>query len=563
MTSSALNRARFTPVLLVTCTALVATATLFARGNSCGHDFDFHLLSWMEVARAWHTGLIYPHWVQDANYGAGEPRLIFYPPASWLLGAVLGVISSWHAAPTLFVLLALLAGGASMYLLAREWVPAEAASFAACLYIANPYAMFVAYERAAFGELLASAWMPLMVLFALKDRGSIAPLGLSIAALWLTNSPAAVVGSYLLAMLALGMSMIQGKLWPALRAAGGMALGLGLAAFYIVPAAFEQRWVQIERAITPGMRVEDSFLFTHTANDFHNQVLWTASWILLGELAVAAIVAYVAWRKQVGGAARIVLTATLPVILLLQFPVSDAIWNHTPHMKFLQFPWRWLVALSVVACVMAAMAWPKKRSWGTAIVAGVVIIAMAVGGGLLFFQPCDEEDAVAAQVAVFEQGGGSQGTDEYTPLGADNASIQQHLPLVRVLRAAQDDTADSTNGDNPEWHAGDAGSIAAKVDAKRWSGEHWVVDMTSPDAAYAVLRLMDSPSWRVTVDGKPAAGRPIREDGLMAVPVAAGSHTIEVQWSASRDVIAGRAVSSISLLALALIAGFGGKFRRV
>ena len=242
-----------------------------------------------------------PHWVQDANYGAGEPRLIFYPPASWLLGALLG-FSSWHAAPMLFVLLALLAGGGSMYLLAREWAPAEAATFAACLYIANPYAMFVAYERAAFGELLASAWMPLMVLFALRSRGSVAPLGLSVAALWLTNSPAAVVGSYLLAILALGMSMAQGKLWPALRAAGGMALGLGLAAFYIVPAAFEQRWVQIDRAITPGMRVEDSFLFTHTANDFHDQVLWTASWILLGELAVAS--SWPTWRGESRPAAQ-------------------------------------------------------------------------------------------------------------------------------------------------------------------------------------------------------------------------------------------------------------------
>jgi hypothetical protein len=560
VTSSRLNR---TPVLLVACTALLATATLFVRGNSCGHDFDFHLLSWMEVARAWHTGVPYPHWVQDANYGAGEPRLIFYPPASWLLGAVLGGISSWHAAPTLFVLLALLAGGASMYLLAREWASAEAASFAACLYIANPYAMFVAYERAAFGELLASAWMPLMVLFALRSRASVAPLGLSVAALWLTNSPAAVMGSYLLAILALEMSMAQGKLWPVLRAAGGMALGLGLAAFYIVPAAFEQRWVQIDRAITPGMRVEDSFLFTHTANDFHNQVLWTASWILLGELAVAVIVAYVAWRKQAGGAARIALTATLPAILLLQFPISAAIWKHAPHMKFLQFPWRWLVALSVAACAMAAMAWPTRRSWGTAIPAGVVIVAMAVGGGLLFFQPCDDEDAVAAQAAVFRGGAGSEGTDEYTPVGADNASIQQHLPLVRVLRGAQDDTADSTTGDNPEWHAGDPGSIAAAVDAMRRNQEHWVVRVLTPETGYAVLRLMDYPSWRVTVDGKPAPGRPAREDGLMAVPVAAGNHKIEVQWTATKDVIVGRAVSSISLLALALMVTLGGKFRRV
>jgi len=132
-----------------------------------------------------------------------------------------------------------------------------------------------------------------------------------------------------------------------------------------------------------------------------------------------------------------------------------------------------------------------------------------------------------------------------------------------VLRGAQDDAANSSNGDNPEWRAGDSGSIAATIDAMRRNEEYWVVRLSTPETGYAVLRLMDYPSWRVTVDGKVAPGRPLREDGLMAVPVAAGKHTIEVQWSATQDVIAGRAVSSISLLALVLMAIFGGKFRRV
>ena len=232
----------------------------------------------MEVARAWQTGLVYPHWVQDANYGAGEPRFVFYPPASWMLGGLLGTISSWHAAPTLFVLLALLAGGASMYLLAREWAPVDAATFAACLYVANPYALFVAYERAAFGELLASAWLPLMVLFALRSRGRCAAR--RVGRCLVVDQFARGRGGQLSAGIARAGDVDGGaQAWPALRAAGGMALGLGLAAFYIVPAAFEQRWVQIDRAITPGMRVEDSFLFAHTANAFHDQVLRTASWI--------------------------------------------------------------------------------------------------------------------------------------------------------------------------------------------------------------------------------------------------------------------------------------------
>jgi hypothetical protein len=547
--------------MLIAGTALLAVAVMFARGNSCGHDFDFHLLSWMEVARAWHAGLVHPHWVQDANYGAGEPRLVFYPPVSWLLGALLGSVTSWHAAPVLFVLLALLASGGSMYRLAREWAPPGAATFAACLYVANPYAMFVVYERAAFGELLASAWLPWMVLFALRRSASTAPLGLSVAALWLTNSPAAVVGSYLLAILALGMWITERKPWPALRALGGMALGLGLAAFYIVPAAFEQRWVQIERAITPGIRVEDSFLFAHTADAFHNQVLRTASWIMVLEVAVAALVAYLTWRRQAGGNARIALTVVVPVILILQLPPSDWIWKHAPHMKFLQFPWRWLMALSVAGCVLAGMALVARRSRWPAIAAAVVIAALAIGGGVLFFQPCDEEDAVAAQVAGFRLGSGTEGTDEYTPVGADNAAVQQHLPLVRTLRSAQDDTVDSTAGDNPEWRAGAPGSLAAKVNALRVNGEHWLVSVSTPEAGYAVLRLMDYPSWRVTVDGVSTPVRPTREDGLMAVPVTAGSHAIDVQWAATSDVVAGRAISVVALLALIMVAALERKNR--
>jgi hypothetical protein len=544
-----------TRALLITATALLAVGTLVIRGNSCGHDFDFHLLSWLEVARAWQTGIAYPHWVQDANFGAGEPRLIFYPPASWLLGGLLGTLFGWHAAPVLFVLLALLGAGSTMYLLANQWAPPDAATFAACLYIANPYALFVVYERSALGELLAGVWLPLMVLFALRERSSVALLGLSVAGLWLTNSPAAVMGSYLLALMALGMWIAERRAWPALRASGGMALGLGLAAFYIVPAAYQQRWVQIERAIGPGMRVDDSFLFGHTADAFHNQVLRTASWIFIAELTVAAMAAYLAWKKRADGNARIVLSALLPVLLLLQLPVSDVLWKHLPHLKFLQFPWRWLLALSVVMCVLAAMALRPTLRW----VSLIVILVLAAGGSVFFFQPCDEEDAVSAQIALFRSGQGTEGTDEYTPRGADNASVQQHLPLVRILHAAQDDTADSTNGDNPEWKPG----APVSIPNRSGNAEHWVVTLWTPEDGYAVLRLMDYPAWRVSVDGRQIQDRPVREDGLMAVPVTQGSHTLEVQWKTTPDILAGRALTGLTLLALAGTVALERRARRV
>ena len=69
------------------------------RGNSCGHDFDVHLVSWLDCVNAWRHGIPYPHWTPSPNYGAGEPRFVFYPPLTWMLGAALGLILPWHLAP--------------------------------------------------------------------------------------------------------------------------------------------------------------------------------------------------------------------------------------------------------------------------------------------------------------------------------------------------------------------------------------------------------------------------------------------------------------------------------
>jgi hypothetical protein len=242
-----------------------------------------------------------------------------------------------------------------------------------------------------------------------------------------------------------------------------------------------------------------------------------------------------------------VLSALLPIFLLLQLPISNAIWQHAPNLKFLQFPWRWLLALSIVMCVLTAMALRPAARW----LSVTIILALAIGGGVFFFQPCDDEDAVVAQVSAFHTGQGTEGTDEYTPIGADNSSVQQQLPLVRILRAPQNDRADSANGDNPEWKAGAPGTIAATVMSKQSNAEHWIVTVSTPASGYAVLRLMDYPAWRVSVDGRPVSGRPMRRDGLMAVPLTRGSHVIEVKWSTTRDIVAGRVLSGLALLALA------------
>jgi hypothetical protein len=535
----------------------IAVLPLAWRGTSCGHDFDFHLESWMEVVRHWHQGVWYPHWVSSANYGAGEPRFVFYPPLSWMLGALLGALLPWTWTPLLFTLIAMLAMAASFFRMAREWIPEDNAALAACLYVLNPYMLFVAYERAAYGELLAAIWLPLLVLYALRRAPALPQLGLAIAALWLTNAPAAVMGCYALALLVLWTAVAERR-WKLIgRAAGATALGLGLAAFYLLPAIYEQRWVEITRAIASGMRIEDSFLFEHTGQAFHDQVLHTASWIAVALLAFIAVAA--AWSRRSDRPAppstqgvRGALVFLAVVIACLLLPFSDAVWRHAPELKFLQFPWRWLLLLGMVAALLAGMCLrgeSKTRRDISMRAAVILLLACAMSGlaWVSFWQPCDDEDNVRAQLATFHDGG-FEGTDEYTAAPADNGDIQQGLPPVRVLREAAGDEADSSIAENPPWHASPLQLQPAQVRIERWDVEHMSATIDTATPGFALLRLMDYPAWQVRLNGRPVASRPHRDDGLMVLPIPAGDARIEVSYRTTPDIWTGRILTMVALI---------------
>ena len=96
--------------------AFVAILPLLINGCSCGHDFDFHLLNWMEAARQFTHGNLHPHWAYTPAWNAGEPRFVFYPPLSWTIGAILGLIFPWTWTPILYTWLALTAAGLALHL---------------------------------------------------------------------------------------------------------------------------------------------------------------------------------------------------------------------------------------------------------------------------------------------------------------------------------------------------------------------------------------------------------------------------------------------------------------
>src|SRR6266853_4864359 len=240
-------------------TALLVVAPFFWLGNASGHDFGFHAASWLDVAGQWKEGIFFPRWTEWANHGFGEPRFIFYPPLSWMLGAALSFVAPWNAVPGVFIVIVQTMAGICAFALTRRFLPNKAALFGAACYAANPYALVIVYMRSDFAEQLACALLPLVALTALQLCGvvenrrrlwprSMGFFAVVFAAVWLSNAPAAVVASYSVALIFAWAMFEKKSLRPLWRGAGGLALGFGLAGFYLLRASSVERGVNISAA---------------------------------------------------------------------------------------------------------------------------------------------------------------------------------------------------------------------------------------------------------------------------------------------------------------------------
>ena len=391
------------------------------------------------------------------------------------------------------------------------------------------------------------------------------PLSLTIAAIWLTNAPAAVMACYALAAITIWKSISQKQWQPILNSSVSLILGLGLASFYIVPAAYERRWVDITRAIGPGMRIQDSFLFGHTGESFHDQVLRTASLIFVTMIVAIYISVWIAWKRKTAPSLLLPLSVTAAVLFALQLPWSDFIWRLAPELKFLQFPWRWTLALSIVfalslgAAVATRPTRPAEAKFRLHAAAILIAAIAAVSLGCwLFWQPCDEEDVVSAQVAVFQAGTGIRRHRRIHP------HRRRQLPHParpaanpRLLDAADAEIA--VTDPNPDDRKSGLRSKRQDHVAANIKIEQWLPEQKALTISHAIPRIRRPPPHGLPSLASPrqrnsVLNRPRRDDGLMTIPVPAGTTHIEIKYAATPDVWWGRGLSTASLLTLLALA---------
>lgn len=532
---------------LIVITAAAGITPMLLFGYHSGHDLSIHLSSWMEAEQQFRHGNLLPRWAAGANYGFGEPRFIFYPPISWMVGGMLGLILPWNVVPGTYVFLALVLAGTAMWKLAIDWLAPASALLASVLYAVNPYAMTTAYTRYAFGELLASALFPLLVWAALRlahePRKALIPLTFVFAAIWLANLPAGVIASYALGCLLLISSWVNRSLRLLWYGAAAILAGLGVAAFALLPAAYERKWVNISEVISPMYLPWNNFLFTRTNIPLmlgFNRKLSFLALSLIGATLVAAFLAKALRRNS--PEAWWPLATLAGVAAILMFPLTRLLWQALPELRFVQFPWRWLFPLCMASALLIASSisgFGRKRIWSLA----VILVLVAIDGIIGHTSEPDSHTVRDTAVSI-RSGAGYKGLVEYAPVDAQVAQLPKEASLITLVKT-------SAASDSPELQ-----EDALHVDL--WAPERRVISANLPESLSIDLKLLAYPSWRVKINGIAADPEVNKETGQVRLRLPAGASRCEIVFEHTWDQVAGSAISFISIIGLVV----GGMFVR-
>lgn len=428
-----------------------------------------------------------------------------------------------------------MAAGVSMFYLARQWFDSRCATFAAVLYAVNPYHLVIVYWRSAFAELLASWLLPLLLLLIArsdeKSRRIPLFLALLLAGSWLVNAPAAVMVHYSTALLLVVIAWQRRSARPLLIGLVAVVLGAAVAAFYLLPAIYEQRWVDIAQAVSAGSRPADNFLFVHTTDAEHDAFNRVISWIAVGELAVTIAAAWLAPRMHRYGKLWTLLIIWGAACATLMLPISEPLWTVLPKLRFMQFPWRWLLCLEVPFTLFITMSVRKWAARGAVYLALLAVVAFV----WRHYQPpwWDTAADLREMQDNIATGVGYEGTDEYTPLGADPSAIDKDARRVTV-----------------------EGPARAAIHVVQWSAQQklFTADVSASDDL--VLHLFHYPAWRVQVNGHVVQTSMLATTGQMQIPVQAGMSRVQIIFARTWDRTLGIWISVfVVLLVVMLLCG--------
>lgn len=550
------------PLRLLLLFSLLACAPLLAPGYfMLAHDAHHSLTFLVEFDQGIRSGFLWPRWSPDYAMGYGYPLFTFYSPLAFYAAEIphllgLGVVESVK----LIWGLAMIAAGVGMYSFARRlWGPWP--GFVAGLaYLYAPYHLADIYVRAAFAEFVAFAIFPLALhsfwALVMEDgrprarRLALAAISLSLVPL--THSVTGMIFVPLAALLTASWLLLRWRrearppLYETLAAAGAGALGMGLAAIFLIPLVFEGGYIVQEHWLPTTYNYLVQFLYPHQLFSLdwgfgHALVgpedgmsFQLGLWLVLLSLAgVAALI----WGRLPHRGLLFTLALAAGASIVGTLAVSRPLWDALPLAALVQFPWRLLAFANLFMALLAAAA----AAWAMRDRADRLPILFALALAILLasypYTRPQHTPVTAAQISpaaipryeltyplnvastAFSQAGPPTSTPKLAAYLAD-----EPLPLAGIIAGAGEVTA----------LAHGAGAERVLVQAQ--------TPITLQFYTYWY------PGWRATVAGAPHPLRAEGPDALITLDLPPGEYEVAIRFRNTPLRTAAAALSALSLL---------------
>src|SRR5262249_50207305 len=108
---------------------------------------------------------------------------------------------------------------------------------------------------------------------------------------------------------------------------------------------------------------------------------------------------------------------------LMMFSVTALLWKILPKMQFMQFPWRWLLCLSMIFTVVITVG--LQRWWMRGAGCALALLVVVVAWNRVQSPWWDNAADLREMQDNMYTGVGYEGVEEYTPAGADPSAIDK------------------------------------------------------------------------------------------------------------------------------------------
>ena len=558
--------------IAVLCLASFSFVLILALTNawpSTTHDGLIHMHRIRALADALRAGVLYPRWFPDFTFGYGYPVLNYYPPLFYYPSALLN-LAGLDMVPSLRLPIAVGFALSAwwMFRLARLFFSEWPAAVCVICYQFHPYRMIDLFERAAFPELAAFMWLPLVALYSIRaaaarseqnialsnEPGSsgqekdsycklLTKAGLAFAGLILTHSLTALMTAIVVAIVLTMFALLRhreglvSRLSAGYTVAGITVVGLLLSSWFTLPVLFELNWVRIGRGVSVDAWMDH---MAGWSDLFEPALIYSYQFPVLPTfflpiytipICIAALYAVLAAKSR---SLRLITLVTLASTILVTWLTTTSsfwLWESAEFLfAKLQFPWRWQVFVAfgtslLLAAVLEHLMGLRRLAANT----------VPVGLTLL-----------STYIVIYS----TFGLDY--PMGDDSRYEQFSAPALWKLNSQ---LGGWPREFMPVWVEGDPRGVRRPpldqdpmpvsnetltvVPVRRGLLQHQY-QVTTRQAIRLLFHQFYFPSWHVSLDGIQAKVEPAGQLALASVKIPPGTHDVVLAWGPTRTVWLGR-----------------------